>query len=72
MVRSDKCAAVMYVWNKDLHINVRVSQTVRLIILQNIQQQGFETSRIKFFKIGPLFVGMTRLVTGISEGKERL
>ena len=62
----------MYVYNKRLHINVRVSQTVRLIILQNIQPWGFKISRIKFLKIGPLSVGMTRLVTGISEGKERL
>ena len=27
--------------------------------------------RVKFLKIGPLFVGMMRLVTGIGEGKER-
>ena len=46
---SDKYAAVIYVWNKELHINVKV----------------------KFLKIGPLFVGMTRLATGVSEGKER-
>ena len=55
-----------------MHINVRVTQTVRLIILQSIQRHGFKISMIKFLKIGPLFVGMTRLVTGISEGKERL
>ena len=34
---SDKCAAVIYVWNKELHINARLNQTMRLIILQNIQ-----------------------------------
>ena len=28
--------------------------------------------RVKILNIGPLFVGMMRLVTGISEGKERL
>ena len=33
---SDKCAAVIYVWNKELHINVRLNQTMRLIILRNI------------------------------------
>ena len=35
---SDKCAAVIYVWNKELHSKVRLNQTMRLIILQNIQQ----------------------------------
>ena len=65
---SDKCEVVTYVWNKDLHINVRVRQTVRL--KQSIQRQGFKISKIKFCKIEPLFVGMMRLVTGISEGKE--
>ena len=28
---SDKHAAVIYVWNKELHINVRLNQAVRLI-----------------------------------------
>ena len=28
---SDKRTAVIYVWNKELHINVRLNQTVRLI-----------------------------------------
>ena len=35
---SDKCAAVIYTWNKELHINVRLNQTMRLIILWNIQR----------------------------------
>ena len=35
---SDKCAAVIYVWNKELYINVRFNQTIRLIIFQNIQR----------------------------------
>ena len=35
---SYKCAAVICVGNKELHINVRLSQTMRLIILWNIQQ----------------------------------
>ena len=69
---SDKCAAVIYVWNKELHINVRLNQTMRLIILQNIQQHSFKIPRVKYLKIGPLFVGMMRLVTGIGEGKEGL
>ena len=30
---SDKCATVIYVWKKELHSNVRLNQTVRLIIL---------------------------------------
>ena len=29
----DKCAAVTYLWNEDLHIIVRLSQTMRLRIL---------------------------------------
>ena len=33
---SDKCAAVIYAWNKELHINVRLNQDMRLIILRNI------------------------------------
>ena len=37
---SDKCAAVIYVWNKELHINVRLNQTMRLIILRNIQRHN--------------------------------
>ena len=32
----------------------------------------FEILKAKFLKIGPSFVGMMRLVTGIGEGKERL
>ena len=51
---SDKCATVIYVWKKELHSNVRLSQTVRLIILQNIQQHSFKNSKSKFLKIGPL------------------
>ena len=35
---SDKCAAVIYVWNKELHTNVRLNQTMRLIILRNTQR----------------------------------
>ena len=34
---SDKCAAVIYVWNKKLHINVKLNQIKILIILQYIQ-----------------------------------
>ena len=34
---SDKCAAVIYVWNKELHINVRLNQIMRLISLWNIR-----------------------------------
>ena len=47
---SDKCAAVIYVWNKELHIDVRLNQIMRLIILWNIQRHiQFENS--KFLKI---------------------
>ena len=135
---SDKCATVIHVWNKELHVNVRLNQTMILTILQNIQwctidverfaglnvcgfnatevfaeivlhclgqkckerhlhswkifavllktvktakiypsesfpvYGSFKIPRVKFLNIGPLFVGMMRLVTGISEGKERL
>ena len=48
---SDKCAAVIYVWNKELHINVRLNQTVRLIILWNIQEHSFKIPRLKFLRL---------------------
>ena len=35
---SDKCAVFINVWNKELHINVRLNQIMRLIILRNTQQ----------------------------------
>ena len=44
---SDKCAAVICVWNKELHINVRLNQTMRLIILQNIQRHSFKNPKSK-------------------------
>ena len=59
-------------WNKELHINVRLNQTVRLIIRWNMQQHGLKIPRVKFLKVGPLLVGMMRLVNDISEEKERL
>ena len=37
----DKCAAVIYVWNKELHNDVRLNQIMRLIILQNIQWHNY-------------------------------
>ena len=44
---SEKCAAVIYVWIKELHINVRLNQTVRLMILQNIQWCSFKNFKGK-------------------------
>ena len=44
------CAAVIYVWNKELHINVRLNQTVRLITLQKIQWCGFKNSKGKILQ----------------------
>ena len=32
----------------------------------------FRPAKVKSFKTGPSFVGVMRLVTGLSEGKERL
>ena len=32
----------------------------------------FRPAKVKFIKTGPSFVGVMRLVTGLSEGKERL
>ena len=34
-------------------------------------RHSFEIPRVKFLKIGPLFVGVMRLVTGTGEGRER-
>ena len=69
---SDKCAAVIYVWNKELHINVRLNQTVRLINLWNIQRHiQFKIPKVKFLKIGTLLVGMMRLVTDITERAQK-
>ena len=44
---SDKCSGVIYVWNKELHFNVRLNHTMRLIILQNIQWHSFKKSKSK-------------------------
>ena len=44
---NDKCAAVIYVWNKELHINVRVNQTMRLMIVWSIQRCSFKNSKGK-------------------------
>ena len=61
---NDKCAAVIYVWNKKLHINVKLNQTKILIILQYIQRRSLKIPRVKLLKIGPLFVEMMKLVIG--------
>ena len=46
-VLSDKCAAVINVWNKELYINVILNQTVKLTILWNIQWGNFKYSKRK-------------------------
>ena len=47
---SDKCAGVIFVWNKELHFNVRLNQTMTLIILQNIQRCSFKNSKCKILQ----------------------
>ena len=70
---SDKCIAVIYVWNKEMHINVRLNQIMRLIIFGTSSGiSSFKIPKVKFLKIGPLSVGVMRLVTDIDEGKEKL
>ena len=50
--------------------------TVGVIILEHptsdVVLKLFQPAKIKFIMIGPSFVGVMRLVTGLSEGKERL
>ena len=47
--------------------------TVMVIIFRTFNvRHSFEVSKVKFIKAGPSFVGVIRLVTGLSEGKERL
>ena len=50
--------------------------TVGVIILEHptsgVVLKLFQLAKVKSIKTGPLFVGIMRLVTGLSEGKERL
>ena len=66
-------SAVINVWNKELHINVRLNQTMRLINLRNIQwlYSFLKILKVRFLKIRSLFVDMLRLMADINEGIER-
>ena len=50
--------------------------TVGVIILEHptsgVVLKLFRPAKVKSIKTGPSFVGVIRLVTGLSEGKERL
>ena len=50
--------------------------TVGVIILEHptsgVVLKLFRPAKVKSVKTGPSFVGVMRLVTGLSEGKERL
>ena len=44
---------------------------MRLIIFRTPSSLVLKIPKVKFLKIGPSFVGMMRLVTGIGEGKKK-
>ena len=60
-------------WNIESYT---IMLTVGVIILEHptsgIVLKLFQPAKVKSIKTGPSFVGVMRLVTGLSEGKERL
>ena len=67
------CLCLSQRWNIESYT---IMLTVRVIVLEHLTSgvvlKLFRLAKVKFVKIGPSFVGVMRLVTGLSEGKERL
>ena len=74
---NDKCPGICLClsqhWNRESYT---VMLTVGVIILEHptsgVVLKLFRPAKVKSVKTGPSFVGVMRLVTGLSEGKERL
>ena len=69
----DSCLCPSQCWNIELYT---IILTVGVIVLKHpksgVVLKLFWPAKVKSVKTGPLFVGVIRLVTGLSEGKERL
>ena len=67
------CLCLSQPWNREWYT---MMLTVGVIILEHptsgIVLKLFRLAKVKSIMTGPLFLGVMRLVTGLSEGKERL